>query len=266
MIGIIVSQKDPAGCNIKEQLISKGFTQTGAAFEGEPVFQKDRFLIYTTQQELIFAEGIGKGLDVDAIIFASKHKSESGKPTLCCHFPGNWLKAERGGIDKRLCPASALMLKNIYLSMKKDGAGTLFDVTIEVTHHGPLIDKPCLFAEIGSTEKEWGNAEAGAIVAEAILHAADELPQQRFAVGIGGNHYGGQFNSVLEKTNIAMSHICPKHALGNLSEELLRHAIDKTQGKVDFVLVDWRGLGQYKQVVKELLEKAQIPWKRVDQL
>ena len=30
-----------------------------------------------------------------------------------------------------------------------------YKLTLECTHHGPLIEKPCVFIEIGSTETEW---------------------------------------------------------------------------------------------------------------
>lgn len=266
MIGVIVSQKDPAGLNIKENLLKKGFKPADSFFEAEPVYQKGSLLLFTTQQELIFAEGIGKGLDVDTIIFASKHKSESGKPTLCCHFPGNWSAAKHGGSNRQLCVAPAQLLKKVYLAMKQNATAMPYDVTLEATHHGPLAEKPCLFIEIGSSEKEWNDTKAGEVIAQTILEAANTPSAETgsIAICIGGNHYCNQFNHILETRNLAVSHICPKHAIDTLDAEMLSQAMKKTVEPADFVLVDWNGLGAYKQKVRALLEK--IPWKRTDQV
>lgn len=55
-----------------------------------------------------------------------------------------------------------------------------FDVTLEATHHGPWVDTPCLFAEIGSSEGEWQRSDAAALWADVL---ADEL---RLTCGGGG--------------------------------------------------------------------------------
>jgi D-aminoacyl-tRNA deacylase len=55
-----------------------------------------------------------------------------------------------------------------------------FDITLEATHHGPWVETPCLFAEIGSSEAEWQRTDAAALWA-AIL--ANEL---RLCNGGGG--------------------------------------------------------------------------------
>ena len=41
-----------------------------------------------------------------------------------------------------------------------------FEVTLETTHHGPLLDTPTLFIEIGSTEEHWGRTDAAEVWAD----------------------------------------------------------------------------------------------------
>ena len=61
-----------------------------------------------------------------------------------------------------------------------------FDVTLEATHHGPWVETPSLFAEIGSTEVEWQRSDAAHLWA-AVL--ADEL---RLDSGGGGEWWDRQ--------------------------------------------------------------------------
>ena len=67
-------------------------------------------------------------------------------------------------------------------------------------------------------------------------------------------------------TNISLSFICPKHNLESLNENILKQAIEKTKGYVDFLLVDWKGVGEHKEKIKKLAEKINLPLKRVDQV
>ena len=63
-----------------------------------------------------------------------------------------------------------------------------FQITLECTHHGPFIDKPCIFIEIGSTENEWKNRKAGFIIAKTIKEIINEFKENTYnevAVGIG---------------------------------------------------------------------------------
>ena len=62
------------------------------------------------------------------------------------------------------------------------------------------------------------------------------------AIGIGGPHYCNNFNKILLRTDTAISHIRPKYLLEKLDEELIKQSVQKTVEKVDFVLLDWKGL------------------------
>ncbi|PIY60697.1 hypothetical protein COY95_00440, partial [Candidatus Woesearchaeota archaeon CG_4_10_14_0_8_um_filter_47_5] len=201
-----------------------------------------------------------------------------GTPSLSVHAPGNWAEAQMGGEEKTLSHTSALLLKKALLSLhdvyktylpadQELPAGQKLEITMECTHHGPAVEKPCLFIEIGSSEQQWSNKEYGELIARAIIQIfAVELPGQKVAIGLGGTHYCANFNKILLRTDIALSHVCPKHMLAHLDENMLQQAIAKTLEPVDFILLDWKGLGQEKARLVELLEHMQLSWKRVDQL
>jgi len=145
------------------------------------------------------------------------------------------------------------------------------NVTLEVTHHGPLIDKPCCFIEIGSDEPAWQNPELGKILAKTISEFQDFKPNRKIktAIAIGGPHYCSNFNKIQlsDKSNLAISHIIPKYSLP-LSKTMLEQAIEKTQEHTDIILLDWKGCGnsEERQKIIDLIEGLGLKWQRTDKV
>ena len=54
--------------------------------------------------------------------------------------------------------------------------------------------------------------------------------------------------------------------LDKLDKELLEQAIQKSKEKVDFIVLDWKGLGKEKQNIKELLKDLNLEYRRTDQV
>ena len=220
-----------------------------------------------------------KGLDLekidqyDFVIFASTHKSDSREKSLSVHAPGNWRQADLGGQQGKVCKTSAFFQKQMFETLERNVKRYElpdYNVTLECTHHGPLIDKPCVFIEIGSTENEWNDKRAGFVIAKTISDTIEnfkENPYNEVAVGIGGPHYCPNFNKIQLNSNIAISHIMPKYVLP-FSEEMILEAIDKTDEEVDFVLLDWKGIGKEEQrkALIEILDKNYIRYKRTSEV
>ncbi len=275
---IIASKKDKAGINITTQLSQ---------------FPRENFNFYLVEDEIIYTENLDleKINKYDFIIFASKHKSEKKEKTLSVHAPGNWRTAEMGGEQfheeregngrvrlggesRKVCKSSALFQKHIFEILNKNardsGLEEKYKVTLECTHHGPLIDKPCLFIEIGSTEIEWEDRRAGFILAKTISEAIKEFkpsPYREIAIGIGGPHYCPSFNKLQLKSNVAISHVIPNYVFP-LTEEMVQEAISKTEEEIDFVVLDWKGLGRAEQreEITNLLEKLYVNYKRTSEI
>jgi len=255
---IVASKLDKAGINITTNLSQFG-----------------NFNFYLVDEETIYT----KNLDLDKInkydfiIFASKHESEKGGKTLSIHAPGNWNKAEMGGTEKRVCKTSALFQKQLFekINRVKDKFDLKnYNLTLECTHHGPLIAKPCVFVEIGATEIEWKDRRAGFVIAKSIAEIIEEFkenPCNEIAIGIGGPHYCPNFNKIQLNSNVAISHIIPQYALP-LTQEMIQEAIAGTEEDVDMILLDWKGLGnaeQRKQVM-EIVDKFYIQKKRTSEI
>ena len=265
---IIASSKDPAGINIKDNLLELfDFEKIDEKFDDNGVYQNKNIKLYLTNDELVYSENIDERINADFLIFASKHRSKENTPSFAVHAIGNWNEARLGGKEKQLCPSSAVLLKNMFIELNENAKNTDYEITLEATHHGTFVEKPAVFVEIGSTEKEWNEKQNGEIIAKTIMNAIkNENKNYKIAIGIGGPHYCSNFNKIALSTDIALSHICPKYSLQSLGEELISQAIKKTKEKVDFFVLDWKGLGTEKQRIIEMLNKLNIKYERSDKI
>ncbi len=277
-IAIITSAKDPAGVTIKNQLLkSYGFDEVkGETFDGSPVFtlpiEDWNAKLFTASEDSIHCENIDKLIAADVFVFATRHSSGSGVPALTTHSIGNWGKAEFGGKDSIICPTSPSLLKlflqNLSAVAKSDGyAG---EIVQEATHHGPFIEKPAVFIEVGSTKNEWKDEQLASMVADSLIGglgdfaAMEENGEKHIpVVALGGLHYASSFKKLMLETSYAVGHICQKHSLGNLTLGLLRQAMNACVPEAKSVVLDWKGLGSEKQRIKEILESGGIGYFRV---
>ncbi|MBD3202983.1 D-tyrosyl-tRNA(Tyr) deacylase [Candidatus Woesearchaeota archaeon] len=249
---IIVSEKDPAGINVYDHLIRKKIPG--------PI----NISIHKIKTESIYAENIDKKIKSDIIIFATKHVSKSKKPTLSVHTPGNFSKAQFGGYDKELCICLPGLMKESLILLDKKSQDTIYEATLEATHHGPYIKTPCMFIEIGSSKEQWKDNKAGKIVSETIIEVLSgyEIDKYRTAVGFGGNHYCANFNKIMLETEYAVGHICAKYNFKNLNKDLVDQMLKRSYSKNPEILLDWKGLGGQKQKLLNLLKELNLDWKK----
>lgn len=271
-IAIITSSKDPAGINAGKNLADNfNFEKTNELFDGNLVYRlnlENKIVsLYLINEELIYAENLDARIDADLFIFASRHSSKENKPSFAVHAIGNWNKADIGGKESTLCFSSAILIKKLFLELNKNAKETNYEITLEATHHGPFLQKPAVFVEVGSTEKEWADNVNGQILAKTIIDSLNnKIPECKIAVGLGGPHYCNNFNKIVLRTNIAISHICPKFHLQNLDSDFVKQSIEKTLEKIDFIILDWKGLGSHKQKILGILESLGVKFERADRL
>jgi D-aminoacyl-tRNA deacylase len=262
-IAIVVSELDPAGINIRKNLVDNGgFEDSGETFEGEPIYIYKETRLYTTMKESIHADHLDAKIHADLIIFATKHQSAQGVHSLSVHVPGNWANADMGGKPKKLCIAPASYLKAGLLILTELARGLDYEVTVEATHHGPYLDTPCMFIEIGSSEEQWKDPKMGGIIAEAVERLIEHETHYPGAILLGGGHYNHEANKMLLYSGYAVGHICPKHNLEHVDEAMLIQAMERTLEGVEMVILDWKGLGSEKRRILDILEKKSIPFER----
>ncbi len=268
-VAIISSKNDPASSNMKQNLIENfGFKKINGMFDSNEVYGLESIRIYTLNIKHIFADDLDKEINAELFIICSTHRSESNKPAMTVHSIGNFNKAEHGGKDRTICPTNALFIRNYLIELKKHAHEVYgYDLTMEATHHGPYIEKPIVYVEIGATEKEWNDRNAGRIAAKCIMSGIEKLKEKhgyKIAAGIGGLHYCDNFNRLIMKSDLAFVYICPKYSIKHLNLEMLQQMKDK--GNVELFVLDWKGLGQDKQFLLDLLEKSEVEWKRNDKV
>lgn len=252
-IKVVISKQDPAGMNIHECLKELGFNDS-----------------ILREENPLNLEDLDKEIEADLFIFPTIHQSKAAIPSLSVHVPGNWgqAKDDFGGRTRQICLCPASYIREAYVTMKKlnNIQEPKFDVVIEVTHHGPFLQKPILFIEIGSTDEQWKNKEAGMVIAKTILHLLEETPKDYPVLfGIGGLHTSPILSHAIEK-GYSLGHICPKYALENLDKEMVAQAMKRSLPKPIAALLDWKGMGEQKQRTIDLLNEMKIEIKRTDKI
>ena len=265
---VVVSEKDAAGRNIFCRLVEKGFQKASTGSPGS--YSRGNVSLVRTEEDIVEPDDLDRIYAADLFIFASRHESKKRLPCLCVHSPGNWGEADFGGKRKMLCKAPALFLRDAYLQLKNNGLA--YEVFQEATHHGPFLDKPCMFIEIGSSMAEWENALAGKMIADSIINITGSekdvmlsgKTQQdlKIAFGIGGLHTMPKLSELTEK-GYAFGHVCPKYNLHNLDKSLIQQAMAKTIPKADHVVLDWKGLGQEKHRILSILDDLGIGYEKI---
>lgn len=154
-------------------------------------------------QRLLGADHTATPLKIEDILFLSRHAAASGTLSLTVHpigIPGvlegteNAIKS--GGIPGKCSPPSphiAALYRLILAETKEQGIDNMFQVTLEATHHGPYVSIPACFVEIGSSEAEWDNKEAGIAWAQCLgdyFHMKERTDIEKYA--------GWELDQVLE--------------------------------------------------------------------
>jgi D-aminoacyl-tRNA deacylase len=258
---IVSSSEDIASINIAKMLIEKfDFKEGDERFDGSSVFMKDDLKLIRVKKDLIFADYLD--FQTDAYIFISRHKSESELPCLTAHFTGNFSNDNSyGGKPRELaytCPSLYKeYIRQLWLLRESTSE---YQVVIETTHHGPTsLTKPLMFVEIGSTEKEWKDTQAAEIVAKALINTINTMPRyDKIGIGFGGTHYSEEFTKFLIDSEFALGAIVPKYALQFVNEQILSQMIEKCSQKVDYAVLDWKGLGKDKARMVKLVERANL--------
>jgi D-aminoacyl-tRNA deacylase len=250
---LIAYRDDPAGHNMAK-FLSKNMTQDGELFRGK---YYDLLII---QSPAISADWLDEKYDYDGFVFLSKHAAESGELALTCHSTGNFSEAKFGGNDKQIAIPHPNLQKTYLKTLKKNQDQFLeFQITIEATHHGPTaLKKPCIFIEIGTTDKQWTDVSLCNSVAFLIHQVMSEpIEKNPVAICFGGTHYSSKFTKELLEGKYALGTVIPKHALDNLDDELFSHIISQNK-MAKTALLDWTGLGPNKSKVINLLESTDL--------
>ncbi len=248
----LVSRKDIAGMNIQKFLPNKMQSQ---------VLLLDNDSIYATDE-------IETNLPQNSeIIVLSRHSAKSLRPSFTVHPIGNFSNAEFGGEDSKLVLCNPFQLKHLLMEIKNQVESkqyTLkyeYEISIEVTHHGPYTSQATSFIEVGSSEDQWNDLEACRLVAQAVAQV-DKKPQSIekewiSVIGFGGNHYSTKFTKLVLDSEYAFGHVCAKYAIPALTDNLVTQMIKKTRPSPQLAVFDKKSMKR-KQEIKNWLVNCDI--------
>ena len=208
----------------------------------------------------ISADWLEEKFDYAGYVFLSKHASESGVLALTCHSTGNFSDAKFGGNDRQVAIPNPDLQKAYLQALKKNQSQfSDFQITIEATHHGPTaLTKPSIFIEIGTTEKQWNDTTLCDSVASLVHQVMSEtIKEHPAAICFGGTHYPSKFTRELLEGKYSLGTVIPKHALHFLDDELFSHILAQNS-VAKIALLDWKGLGSYKEKVLDLLKTTDL--------
>jgi D-aminoacyl-tRNA deacylase len=274
MILLVHSSRDIVGVNTANWVLQLyPFTETGQLFQENPVYRAEingnKVTYITMNEEAVNAQNLPETFpDADLIVFLSRHSSQSGTPTLSVHTPGNLGKAELGGLPRSVSvsPACAMQTALKALSRLKREKNLKYQVSYECTHHGPSLKVPAMFVELGSSEEQWRDQNAAAVVAKAALEALADFGKSKQAavLGIGGMHYNGKFTQMSLDGEAAFGHMIPKYALASVDTEILTQCIERTYEKVESAVLDWKGIkSEDKPKIMSALAETSLAIKKV---
>jgi D-aminoacyl-tRNA deacylase len=274
LILMAASKKDPASLNIANQILENyPFRLCEEKFKESQVYAAEDFKqevkLTILEEELVHAQDITDfSPPPNLIIFLSRHSSVSGTPTLSVHTPGNLGQASLGGFPREVSvsPANAMRTALKVMAQLAVEKRLNYEVCYECTHHGPSLDKPAMFVELGSSPKQWMDVEAAEVIAHAAIKAASSFGREEApaVLGVGGPHYNEKFTKMALEGNIAFGHIIPKYAIHEIDEEILRQCVERTLEKVELAVLDWKGIkGEDKQRLIAILEKVSLKTQKV---
>jgi len=274
MILLVASNKDAASLNIRNQVLAHyPFKRIGEAFQENPIyeasFSNKAVKLVTLQKESIRAQNLPASfVNLELVVFISRHSSVSGTPTLSVHTPGNLGEAEFGGLPRKvsISPASAMRDALTVMKRFKDEMQLAYEVSYECTHHGPSLNVPTMFVELGSSPEQWKDQKAAEAVAHAAIAAISGFGESKSpaVLGIGGQHYNAKFTRLALEENVVFGHMIPKYALPYVDSEIIKQCIAKTLERVESVLLDWKGIkGEDKPLLLQSLNEINIPFSKV---
>src|SRR5487761_292226 len=265
---IVNSADDPAGRNIHDRLVEDfGFKQTSDIYDGLPVYEYGSSLLITSKKEIVFIDDLDDPFPDCRYVFISRHRAESGIPSLTAHFTGNFGSNDFGGNPGQIARYSPSILKQYFSSLNslRSEIPSLYNLTLEATHHGPTsLGNSVLFVELGSGPEQWKDQNAAHCVAKALVncvHLKDIT--EKCALALGGMHYSQKFNEFILERDYALGPIVPKYALEFLNQPMMEQLVQKGDQKITHAVLDMKGLASHKEKVVKLVNEFGLEMIRV---
>ncbi len=291
---ILVSGGDIASTNQADELLKMCDWQRLEPVEGLDAYSYKHARMWRMKDGCLWEDDLDKrwteatGEIPSEIIFPSRHSAASGNASLTLHPIGTMQVPEQDvpeyGGKAADCPPPNPRLASWWRELNRVGTGMdEFDLSLETTHHGPWIETPSLFIEIGSTSETWGHEGAAKLLAGIIYRGlgldggkglGNWNGEGKVVVTLGGGHYAPRANMLGMHEHVWIGHMLATYALpfskdedGKISgmwENSIRKAIASTKTAYpggDLVCsMDKKAFkGWQRQAIRDLLAELEVP-------
>lgn len=298
IILIAVNGDDIASSNQAKYLLKKDTWLTLDDVEHHAAYRYEHVRLWILPERILWEDHLEKRWEaatnepVLEVIFPSRHAAKSGTPCLTLHPIGvphlAHDKLPDFGGESGFAPPPSTRLGPWWRLLQEKWVGNSipdFSLSLEVTHHGPILDVPCLFIEVGSTQDYWDHEGAAKLLSDVIWEGLglDDTPQlghwdpvmhhsQPVLITLGGGHYAPKGNKLASEEHVWLGHMLANHSIPFGSPEepgiLWRQSIDaivqSTQkafpgGSVIATVEKKSFKGWQRQLIFQHLESISIP-------
>ncbi|ABW01608.1 D-aminoacyl-tRNA deacylase [Caldivirga maquilingensis] len=253
-IGLIVSRVDEASIGIWSML--KGMVKFKEINTNE--YSSDLALALVSDKDIVYvdeADEWARVNDIDLLLFLSRHEMKNPKPLITFHTPGNWTNdVELGGKPGQVAISEPRVLTNLFReAYRRIGELNGYSVTLEATHHGPFVDKPVVFVEIGSTSNEWRDPKAQEFLASLVFDLLNNTDKyindgKDAAVSIGDLHYTTLVNHIING-EYDVGHMVPKYI--KPTPTIIKMAVERNTVRPRIGIIHWKSLDAESRVMSE---------------
>ena len=239
---IVCYEQDLPSFNMKEQLLKRFQWEDMGSDGTNSYLSHDNDVLVTIDRMHVHAENIDDtaekfGVKVDEMVVLSRHSSSSGKPTLTVHPIGNYRSNDMGGRAETLVHPTPHLMSGTLRKIAELNRDPVYSVSFEVTHHGPYVDVPTMYIEIGSDENHWGDVNAASTLVDSLISAKEE--DYPVVIGVGGGHYAPRFTDLILSMKADMGHMVPNYQIQESSDDdvsrMIKTAAESTGTKLVYV-------------------------------
>lgn len=241
MVSLVVATTiDPASIGPASALLSMPGWHPGPSLQGNmSSFVNKEVRLLKHDNSIVKEDHLDKrweaatGEVVDEVIFLSKHTAVSNRPALTIHPIGVPHLRENevspaGGKPGWAAPPNPRIgpwLKLLNTIAQSHNLTPEFEVTLEATHHGPEINSPTMFVEIGSTEEYWKRQDAAQAIALLVWEGlglgegnsvgdwSRNNGKNKILLGLGGGHYVPRHMDIILKYDVWVGHLLSGYSL-----------------------------------------------------
>ena len=253
-IGLVVSRVDEASMGIWSAL--SGMIKFREINTNE--YSSDLALALVSDKDIVYvdeADEWARVNGVDLLLFLSRHEMRNPKPLITFHTPGNWTsEVELGGRPGQVAISEPRVLTNLFReAYRRISELEGYSATLEATHHGPFVNKPAVFVEIGSTSNEWRDPKAHEFLASLVFDLLNNTGKyinddRDVAVSIGDLHYTTLINHIING-EYDVGHMVPKYI--KPTPTIVRMAVERNAVKPRLGIIHWKSLDAESRIMVE---------------